>query len=587
MHASESLPSYIAMFISPTDLLPPRADRAHGLPSPVAQFPVATPGTALDLSITLDHEHVVLFVADGVECMMGYAAPIEVGQPLSQSCGDRDLIGAVRAGAGIPTRTMLVRTGLDGTERHVSIQVVPTGVQASNLVVLLSDATRQVRQEDDLLAARRVVDNISDGVVLVDAASRRVRQANAPALVMLDLDSEEVAGLCLERLCMRLRTEEGDTPTSAQLAMQAQARAYRCRRPDGSELPIEVRVDLLHLARRDVLAIVFRDISNRIQAAAELRAASSRCAITFSQAATGLAHVSLDGRWLKVNHKLAAILGYAEHELLSMSVSAATHPHDRDSDSFAWQRMLAGELSHATREKRYLRKDGSHAWVSVISSLACGEDGASSHFVCMVEDIGERKRADEKIRHLALHDALTGLPNRAGLHDYLERQLDAAFKAKRRLGVVFLDMDKLKKINDIHGHEEGDRALIQFARHLQQVVRSGDLVARLGGDEFVIVLGDVARRADIDATLHRTLSMQPESPLPGAPAGESRASCSIGVSIYPDDGRDAQTLIRHADLAMYRAKQRGGSRYEFFSSMPDLATPFPRMLTIPMEKQDD
>jgi diguanylate cyclase (GGDEF)-like protein len=158
---------------------------------------------------------------------------------------------------------------------------------------------------------------------------------------------------------------------------------------------------------------------------------------------------------------------------------------------------------------------------------------------------------------------LTGLPNRAGLHEHLEQALDAARRNRRRLGVVFLDMDKLKTINDTLGHEEGDRALVRFARHLQQVVRSGDLVARLGGDEFVVVLGDIGARADINATLQRTLftPAQPDAP-PGAGAS---ASCSIGISIFPDDGQDARTLIRNADLAMYRAKQRGGGSYEFFS----------------------
>jgi diguanylate cyclase (GGDEF)-like protein len=158
---------------------------------------------------------------------------------------------------------------------------------------------------------------------------------------------------------------------------------------------------------------------------------------------------------------------------------------------------------------------------------------------------------------------LTGLPNRAGLHEHLEQALDTARRGRRRLGVVFLDMDKLKTINDTLGHEEGDRALVRFARHLQQIVRSGDLVARLGGDEFVVVLGDVATRADIDATLQRTLLTlaRPDAP----PRAGMTASCSIGISVFPDDGQDARTLIRNADLAMYRAKQRGGGSHEFFS----------------------
>jgi len=297
--------------------------------------------------------------------------------------------------------------------------------------------------------------------------------------------------------------------------------------------------------------------------------------MTFSQAATGLGHITLDGRWSKVNRKLAFILNYSEEELLSLSERAVTHPQDRACDTFVYQHMLSGELLYSTREKRYIRKDGNHAWVNITSSLAHDEQGVATHFICMVEDISERKREDERIRHLATHDELTGLANRAGLNEYLERTLNAAFQARRRFCVVFLDMDKLKQINDTHGHEAGDRALTRFARHLQQVVRSGDLVARLGGDEFVIVLPNVFVRSDIDAMLQRTLFAPPPLAIPGEPGHSVSASCSIGISIYPDDGHNAQTLLRNADLAMYRAKQGGGSRYEFFSSVPEIGTPFP------------
>jgi diguanylate cyclase (GGDEF)-like protein/PAS domain S-box-containing protein len=543
-------------------------------------------GSLLDARIRVDRHQVIVDVDEAATHMMGFARPIQAGLPLAECCDDEEFVGTVSAGArsNAPDRTVLVRTGLDGKLRHVLVQVVPLGAQPASLLVLLSDATRQVQQEDALLAACRVLDGVSEGVVLVDAASCRVRQVNAPALVILGLDSAELPGLQFGQLCLRLRAEDGTAPTPAQLAAHATANEYRYQRPDGSTLPVEVRAERLRLERRELLAFTFRDISQRLQAAAELRAASSRCAITFSQAATGLAHVSLDGRWIKVNHKLASILGYSEHELLSMSVSAVTDPQDRASDTFVYQRMLAGELPYSTREKRLLCKDGSHAWISVTSSLAREADSVPSHFICMVEDIDERKRTDERIRHLALHDILTGLPNRAGLHDYLERELDAALAARRRLGVVFLDMDKLKTINDTQGHEAGDRALIRFARHLQQVVRSGDLVARLGGDEFVIVLGDVSRRADIDATLQRTLFAQPPEVTTGPGGHAIAASCSVGVSIYPDDGCDAQTLIRNADLAMYRAKQRGGSGYAYFSRLPDTNSPFPATLSTRLEK---
>jgi len=539
------------------------AHRKPSAPALSGERRVALAGALLEASVTLDHKLRVLDASPGVQRLMGFSRPLEPGRPLADTCEDREFLALAAGGIAAPQRAMLVRAGLDADVRHVLVQVMPLGPAPSGRLVLISDATRQVQLEDDLMAATRVLDRIAEGVLLVDTADWRVRQANAPALVILGLDSADLPGLRFAHLHRRLRAENGSQPGAGELAALAEPAEFRYQRPDGAWLAVEVRVEHLRLARREVLAVVFRDIGERIRAAAELRAASSRCGITFSQAATGLAHVTLDGRWAKANRKLGAILGYTEAELLTMSVDAVTHPQDRDADAAARERMLDGELPYSTREKRYLRKDGEPAWVSVTSSLARDEQGNPSHFIAMIEDIGERKRADERIRHLATHDVLTGLPNRAGLHEHLEQALDAARHGQRRLGVVFLDMDKLKTINDTFGHEEGDRALVRFARHLQRVVRSSDLVARLGGDEFVVVLGDVATRADIHATLQRTLLAAPQ-PEAGPGAG-APASCSIGISIFPDDGQDAPTLLRNADLAMYRAKHRGGGSHEFFS----------------------
>jgi diguanylate cyclase (GGDEF)-like protein/PAS domain S-box-containing protein len=521
-------------------------------------------GAVPEASLVLDANLNVLEASPGVQRLMGFAMPPRRGRPLAECCGDREFLAAVAAGGTLaPHRTMLVRAGLDADVRHLLVQVVRLGPPQSGRLVLISDATRQVQLEDELMAATRALDAIAEGVLLVDTADWRVRQANAPALVLLGLDNADLPGLCFERLRRRLRAENGAQPAAEELAALAEPVEYRYQRPDGAMLALELRVERLRLTRREVLAITFRDIGERVRAAAELRAASSRCGITFNQAATGLAHVTLDGGWARVNRKLSAILGYTETELLSMSVGAVTHPQDHDADVLARARILDGELPYSTREKRYLHKNGEPVWVSVTNSLVRDEQGNPSHFIAMIEDIGERKRADERVRHLATHDMLTGLPNRAGLHDYLEQALDAARRKRRQLGVVFLDMDKLKTINDTLGHEAGDRALVRFARHLQQVVRSGDLVARLGGDEFVVVLADVATRADIDATLQRALHALPQLDAEGG-AGMA-ASCSIGISFFPNDGQDARTLIRNADLAMYRAKQRGGGSYEFFS----------------------
>ena len=414
-------------------------------------------------------------------------------------------------------------------------------------------AERFARLEDELAIARAALDGSAEGMVVVDTKHWRVRQINAPALVMLDLDDAAPPGIGFDAICRRLRTEDGSTPTPAALLLAPpEDGAYHLARADGTTMPVALRATRAHVAGRDLLVVALRDASARVRTASELGAASTRCGITFSQAAIGLAHVTLDGRWSRVNAKLAAIVGHTEAELLAMTVQQTTHPDDSGNDAVAYRRLLDGEIPYTTREKRYVRKDGTPVWVSVNSSLARAADGTPLYFIAMVEDITERKRSERRIRHLATHDAMTGLPNRAGLQNHLDGALRAARAAGLRVGVAFVDMDKLKQINDTLGHEAGDMALVDLARQLRRQVRGEDMVARIGGDEFVIVLSDVATRADIAAILDRVVR---------APAA---AACSIGVSVFPDDGADARTLIRHADTAMYRAKQAGGAGYAFF-----------------------
>lgn len=416
-------------------------------------------------------------------------------------------------------------------------------------------------RDDALRIAHAALDAVADGVVVVDPAGWRICQLNAPARVLLDIDRAGVQDF--ERIRLRLRREDRSVPPAAALLPAAHDGAiYRYLRTDGRSVPVEIRSSIVRLDQGDRLVLVFRDLSERVQAAAELRHASSRCGITFSQAATGLAHVTLDCSWGKVNPRLLAITGYAEEELLGRSISELTHPDDIVNETRAYRQLLLGDLPYYTREKRYVRKDGSVVWVGVTSSLARDDAGRALYFIAMVEDISERKRAEDRVRHLAGHDLMTGLPNRHRLLEHLQETLLAARHGRYQAGVLFVDMDKLKLINDSRGHEQGDQALVRFTRLLQQQVRSGDMVARIGGDEFVIVLGRVLSRAEVTAILDRTLRALARA------AGSDTAtapSCSIGVSLFPDDGEDCRTLIRHADLAMYRAKQEGGARYVFFS----------------------
>lgn len=174
-------------------------------------------------------------------------------------------------------------------------------------------------------------------------------------------------------------------------------------------------------------------------------------------------------------------------------------------------------------------------------------------------NVTERKRAEDRIQHLAYYDALTQLPNRVLLNDRLQQAIAQTRRDQKRLAVCYLDLDGFKAINDTWGHAHGDQVLVEVARRLKTCVRTNDTVARLGGDEFVLLLGNLAGIKECEQTMDRVVTALhlpftvSDQPIP--------LSTSLGATLYPDDDSDSDTLLRHADQAMYTAKQAGGNRY--------------------------
>ena len=176
-------------------------------------------------------------------------------------------------------------------------------------------------------------------------------------------------------------------------------------------------------------------------------------------------------------------------------------------------------------------------------------------------EVGERRQAEERARHLANHDVLTGLPNRRLLKDRLGQALALAHRHHKSVAVMFVDLDRFKTINDTLGHEVGDKLLVAVADRLKRVLREGDTVARVGGDEFVVVLPELGKDRDAAVVARKILELLAE-PFP-VESHELRVTPSIGIAVAPGDGDDPETLLRHADAAMYEAKAAGRNTFHF------------------------
>ncbi|HEX8335785.1 MAG TPA: EAL domain-containing protein, partial [Pyrinomonadaceae bacterium] len=294
-----------------------------------------------------------------------------------------------------------------------------------------------------------------------------------------------------------------------------------------------------------------------------LRESEERFRSAFDNATIGMAVVALDGRWLQVNRSLCDIVGYDERELLASEVRQVTHREDLVALEEQIQRFTAGSISSHQAELRYCHKSGKEVWAHLGMSLVRDADSHPLHLIFQIQDITDRKRAEEQLLHDAFHEALTGLPNRALFMDHVKMAIQRSRRSGDRLfAALFLDLDRFKIINDSLGHMVGDQLLVGIAHRLEACLRPGDTVARLGGDEFTILLEDLTTMEDALDVARR---VQEAVTQPFNIGGhEVFTTASIGIALSNTGYERAEDLLRDADTAMYRAKMEGKKRHVVF-----------------------
>jgi diguanylate cyclase (GGDEF)-like protein/PAS domain S-box-containing protein len=311
-----------------------------------------------------------------------------------------------------------------------------------------------------------------------------------------------------------------------------------------------------------------------------LAASEARFSATFEQAAVGIAHLGVDGKWLDVNRRCCEILGYSKEELLKLSFAELTHPADINTDSELVQELLHGERANYSVEKRYYSKDKRLVWVNLTVSLVRKSDQSPDYLISVMEDITSRQRIkaqrdemidvlEERVRErtaelekLSMTDALTEVANRRRLDEQIEIEWDRAVRSNSPLSLVIIDIDHFKELNDSLGHGPADRALVAFAGELRQIAtRPADLIARYGGDEFVLVLPETDPEGAVCIAKQIQMAVQwLDIPNPGSPIS-SRLTVSQGIATaWPTKKGSGNSLMLEADQELYKAKEAGRNR---------------------------
>lgn len=308
------------------------------------------------------------------------------------------------------------------------------------------------------------------------------------------------------------------------------------------------------------------DISLRKKMEEEIRKSEEKYRLITENSSDLIAVIDGEANYLYVSPSHTNHLGHSLENIESSNLLEWVHVEDREILAHGIQQISLTKKVSSQLEFRIQTKAKGYLYVETKISSILNESGYLQNFVLVMRDISERKKSEQTIYHLAYHDSLTELPNRRLFMDRLRREVQQAKRFQSQMAVLFLDIDRFKYINDSWGHEIGDLILMETAQRIKKCIRSGDLVARLGGDEFTVMLTNLASKEEVEGVTQR-IHASFHDPIK---LGKQfyHMSCSIGAAFFPVDGKDADELLKRADMALYSVKERGRDGYSFFH--PDM-----------------
>ena len=479
----------------------------------------------------------------------------------------------VRSGAGVVIRTQYGPFGVIlayASEERTFTDYELAFLRATANIV--GEVFSQARTEQALRKSearlRQLIASTLDAIVTVDR-SLTVIEWNRQAETIFGIPARAVLGLPIH---------ESLLPARELRVLHSLLKRYRSGRPmrllrrrletmarrvTGEEFPIEITLAPAGSGADTTFTAFIRDISERKRSERELASREKRFRTIVEKSWSGV--VLLDGelRFSFTGSSTEHIIGYEERELLGRSLFDFIHPRDLEKSQSVLTDVVHGRLREAHGELRFLHKEGHWVWLEGFSQNMLDEPSVGA-IVLNYRDVSQRKQTEKQLEYRAYYDSLTGLPNRLLFRDRLVNSLASAKRNRVGVAVMYLDVDHFKLVNDGLGHSFGDRLLADIARRLYDSLRASDTISRIGGDEFSILLPEINGTEAVAGVARKVLeSLAKPFRLDGH---ELYITASVGISCYPNDGDDAEALLKCADAAMYRAKELGRNQAQLFTA---------------------
>jgi diguanylate cyclase (GGDEF)-like protein/PAS domain S-box-containing protein len=482
------------------------------------------------------------------------------GETRFKSTHLRDFHG-VRGGVGvqIPTASGIFGVLLVYSTREREFHEYEVNFLRST-ASLMGEAVERARTEVALRRSesrlKQLIASTLDAVVSIDRAGN-VIEWNPQAESTFGIALRDVLGKPLQKdvLPALIEAIDGGVPTRRFEAI--------ARRATGEGFPVEVMIDPVGSGDEKTFTAFIRDISERKCAQLELEQREQRFRALVEKSWSGVALLNADLAFSYAGASTERLLGYSEQELITTSFVSYVHPRDRQAAREQFVELASKPNEEANAELRFLHKNGTWVWLEV-SGQNLLRDATVGAIVLNYRDITQRKATEKQLEYQAYYDALTGLPNRLLFRDRIVNAIAQARRHRRGIAVMYLDLDHFKLVNDGLGHSVGDALLSEVAARLQGSVRASDTISRLGGDEFTILITDTSSSEAVFGVARKILSSLSR---PFRVSGhELFVTTSIGISMFPSDGDDVETLLKCADSAMYRAKELGRNQAQLFTS---------------------